>query len=189
MSDHLQDHRTFLSHAPGVAAAGLSGTASAEATNVAGQPTVRRTQTAATRGNKSIVDIPASNAVYGESVGGFDKWAYSAAVRANGFLFIAGAVGIRADGSIPGSVQEQSELAFMRLQEILRLEALAMGDLVEVVSYHVDLRANLDAFLPVKARHFVRPFPAWTLIGVEALGSSELKVEIRATAVYPSTVG
>ncbi|HXS18349.1 MAG TPA: hypothetical protein VN764_14220, partial [Polyangiaceae bacterium] len=69
MSDHLQDRRTFLSHAPGVAAASLSGTASAEATNVAGQPTVRRTQTAATRGNKSIVDIPASNAVYGESVG------------------------------------------------------------------------------------------------------------------------
>ncbi|WP_448097636.1 Rid family hydrolase [Luteibacter yeojuensis] len=143
----------------------------------------------AAQGNKGIVEIPASNAVYGQSVAGFDKWAYSAAVRANGFLFIAGAVGIRADGTVPDSVQEQSDFAFKRLEEILRLEGLAMTDLVEVVSYHVGLKANLDAFMPVKARHFVRPFPAWTLIGVEALGSSELKVEIRATAVYPVTAG
>ena len=146
------------------------------------------TQADATQhGNKSIVQIPNTNAVYGESVSGFDAWAYSAAVRANGFLFIAGSVGFRADGSIPESVQEQCELAFERLEEILRLEGLTMADLVEVVSYHVDLKANLDAFMPVKARHFVRPFPAWTLIGVEALGLPELKVEIRATAVYPSS--
>ena len=83
-------------------------------------------------------------------------------------------------------MREQTELAFVRLEEILRLEGLTMADLVEVVSYHVDLKANLDAFMPVKARHFARPYPAWTLIGVEALGLPELKIEIRATAAYPS---
>ena len=47
-----------------------------------------------------------------------------------------------------------------------------MADLVEVVSYHVDLKKNLADFLPVKERYTVRPFPAWSIIGVDALGRS-----------------
>ncbi|QWT22071.1 hypothetical protein KPL74_08700 [Bacillus sp. NP157] len=193
MSENVQERRTFLSQAAGItavaAAAGLSGIATVEAAGVDKVPTTRRAPVQAGHASKSIVEIPAGNPVYGKSVSGFDEWAYAAAVRANGFLFIAGAVGFRADGTIPESVGEQCELAFKRLEEILRLEGLTMADLVEVVSYHVELKANLDAFMPVKARHFVRPFPAWTLIGVEALGLPELKVEIRATAAYPAPAG
>ena len=57
-----------------------------------------------------------------------------------------------------------------------------MADLVEVVSYHVDLEKNLPDFMPAKTRYFQKPFPAWTIIGIQALALHELKVEVRSVA-------
>ncbi|MDB5608073.1 MAG: rane protein [Bradyrhizobium sp.] len=34
-----------------------------------------------------------------------------------------------------------------------------MTDLVEVVSYHVDIQHNLEAFMAVKERYAVKPYP------------------------------
>lgn len=116
---------------------------------------------------------------------GYEKYGYSPAVRAGGLLFIAGEVGFAVDGSIPASPADQAELALLRTAEILRLEGLTMADVVDVVSYHVDLEANLGEFLPVKARHTARPFPAWSIIGVQALALPELKIEIKSIAAYP----
>ncbi|WP_341963576.1 Rid family hydrolase [Pseudomonas sp. RC10] len=132
--------------------------------------------------SKSVVEIPEGNDVFGVSTQAFTDWQYAPAVRAGGLLFVAGLVGVKADGTVPVSVAEQTELAFQRIAEVLRLEGLGMGDLVEVVSYHVDLNQHLDDFLPVKKRHFVEPYPAWTLIGIEALGLPELKIEIKVVA-------
>lgn len=89
------------------------------------------------------------------------------------------------DGSVPESVAEQAEIALGRTREILRLQGLTMADLVEVVSYHVNLKDTIDEFLPVKARYTERPFPAWSIIGVEALALPPLKIEIRSVAVFP----
>jgi len=60
-----------------------------------------------------------------------------------------------------------------------------MADLVEVVSYHVNLKETIDEFLPVKAQYTEHPFPAWSIIVVEALALPELKIEIRSIAVFP----
>ena len=131
---------------------------------------------------KSILDIPKDNPHFKGDHWTFEKYGYSAAVRAGGLLFIAGVVGFRPDGTIPESVAEQSELALRRTQELLRLDGLTMADLVEVVSYHVDLEMNLPDFIPAKERYFEKPFPAWTIIGIHALALPELKVEIRSVA-------
>lgn len=131
---------------------------------------------------KHAVEIPKNNPVYGTSIAAFDKYGYSPAVRAGGLLFIAGAVGVRPDGTVPDSVAEQAELAFQRTAEILKLEGLTMADLVEVVSYHVDIANNLPAFEAAKNRYFEQPFPTWTILGVEALARPVLKVEIRSVA-------
>lgn len=131
---------------------------------------------------KSIVEIPKDNQHFKGDHWTFEKYGYSAAVRAGGLLFIAGVVGFRPDGTIPESVAEQSELALQRTQELLRLEGLTMADLVEVASYHVDLEKTLPDFMPAKERHFQKPFPAWTIIGIQALALPELKVEVRSVA-------
>ncbi len=132
--------------------------------------------------SKVVVEIPTDNPLWKSDHRAFDSYGYSPAVRAGGLLFIAGVVGFRPDGSIPASVSEQAELALQRTQELLRLEGLTMGDLVEVVSYHVDLEHNLASFMPAKERYFERPFPTWTIIGIQALALPELKVEIRSVA-------
>lgn len=131
---------------------------------------------------KKVVDVPKTNQLYGKSTRAFEEYKYAPAVRAGGLLFIAGVVGMRADGSVPESAAEQTELAFQRLAELLRIDGLSMEDLVEIVSHHVDLPNTLPEVIPVKERHIVQPFPAWTILGVECLAEPKLKIEIKAIA-------
>ena len=135
--------------------------------------------------NKVALQIPADHPMFAATHSGYEPYGYSPAVRAGNLLFIAGEVGFRPDGSIPLSAAEQTEVALERTKEILRLHGLTMADLVEVVSYHVNLKDTVDEFLQVKARYTERPFPAWSIIGVEALALPDLKVEIRSVAVFP----
>ena len=151
-------------------------------------PTIAQAQTpsSATATGKQVLSIPKDNSVFCASQVAFEKYGYSPAVRAGGLLFIAGVVGVKPDGTVPVSVAEQGELALQRTAEILRLEGLGMADLAEVVSYHVDLTTNLADFLPVKERYFASPFPAWSIIGVQALARPVLKIEIRSIAALRS---
>lgn len=112
----------------------------------------------------------------------FDTFRYSPAVKAGGLVFIAGQVGIRPDGTVPEDVSAQAELAFERTGELLSLCGLGFEDLVEVVSYHVDIEQHLSAFRAVKDRYLVAPYPTWTIIGVAALARPVLKLEIKCVA-------
>ncbi|MCO5973323.1 Rid family hydrolase [Actinoallomurus soli] len=133
------------------------------------------------------VEIPEDSAVFGKTTSAFSSFGYSAAVRSHGQLFIAGTIGRRADGTIAETVEEQTEIAIRRIEEILRLENLDLTALVDVTSYHVDIRENMAGFLEAKQRLIKAPYPAWTIIGVSGLASPGLLVEIRATATYPDT--
>lgn len=134
---------------------------------------------------KTVLEIPADHPMFAATHSGYEQYGYSPAVRAGDLLFIAGEVGFRPDGSVPESVAEQTEVALERTKEILRLQGLTMADLVEVVSYHVNLKETVGEFLTVKARYTERPFPTWSIIGVEALALPELKIEIRSVAFFP----
>ncbi|MER7414820.1 RidA family protein [Streptomyces cacaoi] len=131
------------------------------------------------------VEVPDGSPVFGETTSAFARFGHAPAVRSNGLLFISGQIGRRADG-VPGkTAEEQTELALRRLEEILRLENLGFADLVEVTSYHVDIRENMAGFLAAKQRLVKEPCPAWTIIGVSGLAGPELLVEIQATAARP----
>lgn len=136
---------------------------------------------------KYSVEIPDGNEVFGQARDAFERFGYSAAVRSHGHLFIAGTIGRRADGTIPQDIEEQTEIAIRRIEEVLRLEKLTLTDLVDVTSYHVNIHEHLAGFSAVKARLVKPPYPTWSLIGVSGLASPELLVEIRATACYPDT--
>lgn len=161
-----------------IALAGAAGVAVPLAQAQAQSPTAERKSMM----DKQIVEISKDNPVLGSTLGSYEKFGYSPAVRAGGLLFIAGQIGRRPDGKIGETVAEQTDIALQRTAEILRLQGLTMADLVEVVSYHVDLQANLEEFMAVKARYSQRPFPAWSIIGIDALASPGLKIEIRSIA-------
>lgn len=125
--------------------------------------------------------LPEDDATFGSNKV-FDLFKYSPAVRAGGLVFIAGQVGIRADGTIPDSAEEQIRLAFTRLGAILKHEGLSFDNLVELVSYHVNIDSQLTTFREVKDEFITREFPAWTILGVASLARSNMLIEIKAVA-------
>ncbi|MEK8170568.1 Rid family hydrolase [Streptomyces sp. M19] len=131
------------------------------------------------------VEVPEDSAVFGQTTSAFARFGHAPAVRAHGLLFIAGQIGRRPDGTAGETVEEQTELAIGRIEEILRLENLGLSALVDVTSYHVDIRENMPGFMAAKQRLITAPYPAWSIIGVNGLASPDLFIEIRATAAYP----
>ncbi len=57
-----------------------------------------------------------------------------------------------------------------------------MSDVVEITTYHVELKRHLDTFVRVKDEYVAEPYPAWTAIGVSELITDGALVEIRAIA-------
>lgn len=117
----------------------------------------------------------------------FENFNYSPAVRANGFLYIAGQVGLRPDGSIPESISEQTHWAFKRLLKILEYANLDSSHLVELVSYHVRIAEHLTTFQTIKDEYLIDHAPTWTILGIQALARDSLLIEIKATAAITIT--
>ncbi len=131
--------------------------------------------------SKTTIALSNPHPVFG-STEVFKTFNYAPAVAAGGLLFIAGQIGIRADGTVPETVEEQIDLAFQRLGAILQAAGLGFEDLVELVSYHVDVDKQLAAFREIKDRYIRADAPAWTILGVAALARPTLFVEIKAVA-------
>ncbi|MEW6340404.1 MAG: RidA family protein [Paraburkholderia sp.] len=125
--------------------------------------------------------LPEDDATFGSNRI-FDLFQYSPAVMANGLAFIAGQIGVRADGSIPEDPKDQIDVAFKRIEAVLRHLGLDFTDVVELVSYHVDVGSQLAAFREVKERYIRSDFPAWTILGVASLARAELVVEVKVVA-------
>jgi enamine deaminase RidA (YjgF/YER057c/UK114 family) len=131
--------------------------------------------------SKKALVLPNPHPVLG-STSMFESFNYAPAVRAGGLLFVAGQIGLRADGSVPDAAEEQMDLAFQRLGAILERAGVGFEDLVDLVSYHVDVDAQLPAFRAIKDRYIRSDPPAWTILGVAALARPSLLVEIKAVA-------
>ncbi len=133
---------------------------------------------------KQIIQVPADSTLFGGHQQQFEQYGYAPAVRAGGLLFISGQIALKGDGSCPDDIKEQTDIVFQRTFEILRWVGLTKHDLVEIYSYHVDMPNNFAQFIDVKNKHLTSNFPAWTAIGVEALGLPELKIEMRSVAAF-----
>jgi reactive intermediate/imine deaminase len=115
----------------------------------------------------------------------YDKqFQYSQAVRAGNLLVLAGQCPVDAQGNTvaAGDIRGQARQVFENLKAVLGAAGLGLDDLVEIVSYHVDM-ADLHAVAEVKAEYLTRDFPAWTAVGVTALAFPGQLLEIKATAL------
>jgi reactive intermediate/imine deaminase len=115
----------------------------------------------------------------------YDKeFPYSQAVRAGDLLILAGQCPVDAQGNTvaAGDIRGQTRQVFENLKAVLAAAGLTLDDLVEIVSYHVDL-ADLHAMAEIKAEYLTREFPAWTAVGVTALAFPGQLLEIKATAL------
>lgn len=143
------------------------------------------TETTHTMPNPSGPVIPA------ELTHMYQQWHISPAVRAGNFLICSGVLGQRLDGTVPDDPTTQFTLAFENLQRVLAAAGADWTHLVELVTFHIDLEGDLEAFSAVKERFVREPYPAWTAVGVAGLGAGPKpspRVEMKATAYLADAV-
>jgi enamine deaminase RidA (YjgF/YER057c/UK114 family) len=104
-------------------------------------------------------------------------------VRLGGIYILAGQCPMDAQGTTvaPGDVRGQTRPVFENLKAVPAAAGLTLDDLVEIVSYDVDL-ADLHATAEINAAYLTHDFPAWTAGGVTSLAFPDQLREIKATA-------
>jgi 2-iminobutanoate/2-iminopropanoate deaminase len=108
---------------------------------------------------------------------------YSQAIKANGFVFVAGQLGLApAEGTIvPGGITAQTEQVFANLRAILEASGASLDQVVKTTVFLQDL-GDFAAMNEVYARHIGEAPPARSTFEVAALPSGAL-VEIEAVAL------
>lgn len=102
--------------------------------------------------------------------------------------FISGQVGVAPDGSVAGDdLESQTRQAFANLGAALSAVGASTSDVAKtttfVVNWSPDLRSALTAG---RGDFFGDTLPASTLVGVQALATPQLLVEVEATVVLPA---
>jgi len=109
-------------------------------------------------------------------------WHFSPVLDCGDFVFLSGVTGARADLSVAEDPETQFRDAFGFLDAYLAVAGLTFDDVVEMTTYHVDLRRHLGAFIKVKDEFVRAPYPAWTAVGVTELITEGTLAEIRVIA-------
>ena len=97
-------------------------------------------------------------------------------------LHMSGQVGMAADGSVPETVEGQTALVFANIQAILDEAGLLRRHIVKLTTYLTD-PAFRALYMPIRNGWIEEPWPASTLVVVEALAKPRFLIEIEAFAV------
>jgi len=114
--------------------------------------------------------------------------AFSPAIRSGDLLFLTGMTGSAPDGSVSSDPETQFDRAFDKIATVLRAEGLTLDSVVEITSYHIDIRTHFDTFERVVRRRLHTVGPAWTAVGVAELRRVGALAEVRAIAQAPQHV-
>ena len=95
---------------------------------------------------------------------------FSHAVEIDGFLYLSGQVGQDpATGKlVPGGVVAETEQMFSNAAAVLRTAGMSFDDVISVRVFLTRME-DYQAMNAIYARHFTKPFPARTAVGVAAL--------------------
>jgi enamine deaminase RidA (YjgF/YER057c/UK114 family) len=104
---------------------------------------------------------------------------FSAGREVDGWVFLAGQGGFREDGTLPESVEEQTDQALRNVGRLLAEHGCSMEDVVSCLVHLSDL-ADLERYNAVYARHFAEPRPVRTTVGARLIG--DMLVEITVVA-------
>ena len=84
-----------------------------------------------------------------------------------------------------GDLEVAYDRAFRRIGKVLERAGASWNDVVEITSFHTDLKAQMPAIVAVKNRYIHAPPPAWTAIQVVRLIPDAGITEIKITAKVP----
>ena len=113
-----------------------------------------------------------------------ERYGYADAVIAGDTVYLSGVVVGLAEGET--DMVAAYDRTFRHIGTILARAGVGWADVVDITSYHTDVKSQLDAMATAKARYVKAPFPAWTAIGVSRLlpdrGITEIKIIARRPA-------
>lgn len=106
---------------------------------------------------------------------------FSSAVRVGDFVYVSGATGTAADGTLPTDFATQATNAMDAVSKELQLAGASMDDVYKCTIALTDMN-NWDAFNTVYLRYF-KPdrFPVRMSFGVTSLGGAAVEVQCEAT--------
>jgi enamine deaminase RidA (YjgF/YER057c/UK114 family) len=125
---------------------------------------------------RQSINPPSTQALY-------DKLHFSQATRVGDTIWVSGQVGIDATMTPAKGIAAQAHIAFQALRSVLEAAGASLADIVELTTFHTDLRGDIHAFGRVKDEYLPDRYPSWTAVGVTQLALPELRIEIRAVAV------
>jgi enamine deaminase RidA (YjgF/YER057c/UK114 family) len=117
----------------------------------------------------------------------YDGFHFSQANRVGDTIWVSGQVGVDDQLTPASGMAAQARRAFEGLKRTLAAAGASLDNVVELTTFHIDLRGELEQFAKVKDEYLPRNYPAWTAVGVPQLALPELRVEIRAVAVAGSS--
>lgn len=114
----------------------------------------------------------------------YEKIGYSPALKVGNTVYVSGQIG--RDSALQ-LVEGREAQAFDNLGQVLAAAGASFADVVDLTSFHTDMR-NLPLFMQVRNRYLrAHPLPAWTAVGAHMLGGAPgYIVEIKAVAVVPA---
>jgi enamine deaminase RidA (YjgF/YER057c/UK114 family) len=115
----------------------------------------------------------------------YDNWHFAEATVVGRTIWVSGQRGVDERDQIPRDPMIQARVAFRHLERILRDAGANLDDIVCLTTYHTNM-ADLDGFRGIKDEFIRAPYPSWTFVGVSALATPEMAVEISAIAVVDS---
>jgi enamine deaminase RidA (YjgF/YER057c/UK114 family) len=99
-------------------------------------------------------------------------------------IYIAGQLGIDADGKVAGSLREQIAQAFENVRQGLSAVGAGFKDIVKLNVYLVDIQTNIGTFRATRDEILkLEQPPVSTAVGVPELARPGTLVEIEAIAV------
>lgn len=114
----------------------------------------------------------------------YEKIRYAPAVRVGKTIYVSGQIGRDASMRLVEEREAQIVQAFENLRLVLETAGASLADVVDVTTFHTDMR-DLQLFMKVRDRYLnTEPLPAWTAVGAHMLGGAAgYIVEIKAVAV------
>ena len=116
----------------------------------------------------------------------FSNYSQAVAVEAGArYLFVAGQVGARVDGSIPDEPREQHRLAWENVLAILKADGMDHRNIVDAHFYITDT-GQIALYREIRDAMLQGHKPAATLLVVAGLADPRLVMEVSVVAAAPA---
>lgn len=112
----------------------------------------------------------------------YEPFLLSQGIRLGEVLYISGQAGYGDDGKIvEGGFQAQGEQAFSNLRRALEAGGSSLRNVAKVTIFVTDM-SNFKEVVELRRKYFSEPYPADTIVEINALYTPEAMIEIEAVA-------